>query len=411
MATKTDYYELLSVTRDAHGDDVKRAYRKLAMQYHPDKNPGDKHAEMKFREITEAYEVLSNDQKRAAYDRYGHAAFEQGGMGGGMGGGFDFTGFPGGLSDILNEVFGDMMGGGAAPRSSNGPQRGNDVRFDQEITLEEAFMGIETTIKVATPLTCEPCKGSGAKPGTSPTTCKQCGGAGKVRIQQGFFLMERSCPICNGAGRVIEHACKECRGQGRVRSERNLKVSIPAGVDNGTRIRLAGEGEAGLRGGSPGDLYVFISVKQHGFMHREGPNLLVRMPISFVLAALGGTLEVPTLDGKPAQLTLPEGAQNGQQFRLKGQGMTVLQQARARSSEQRGDLFVEVSVETPVHLTARQKQLLEEFDTASDVKKNNPAAHNFLERVKGFFAQHKSGHKSEHKSSSDPENKKMGVNS
>ncbi len=385
MSTKTDYYELLSVTRDANGDEVKRAYRKLAMQYHPDKNPGDKSAEVKFREITQAYEVLSDNQKRAAYDRYGHAAFEQGGAGGG---GFDFTGFPGGLSDILNEVFGDFMGAaaGGGQRYSNGALRGNDVRYDMELTLEEAFKGIERTIKVTTPQACETCKGSGAKPGTSPVKCKQCEGAGKVRIQQGFFLMERSCPICGGAGKVIEDACKDCRGQGRVRNERTLKVTIPAGVDTGTRIRIASEGEAGMRGGATGDLYVFISVKPHAFLHREGSNLLARMPISFVLAALGGTIEVPTLNGAPASLALPEGAQNGQQFRLKGQGMTMLQQGRVRSETGRGDLFVEISVETPIHLSPKQKQLLEEFDTLSVAVKNNPQAHSFLERVKGFFA-------------------------
>lgn len=385
MATKTDYYELLSVSRNANGDEVKRAYRKLAMQYHPDKNPGDKTAEVKFREITEAYQILSDDQKRAAYDRYGHAAFEQGGMGGAGMGGFDFNGFPGGLSDILNEVFGEMMGGGGGRASSTGAQRGNDVRYDLELTLEEAFKGVEKEIKVSTPQTCETCKGSGAKPGSSPTTCKQCQGAGKVRIQQGFFLMERSCPVCSGAGRVIEDPCKDCRGQGRTRKERTLKITVPAGVDTGTRIRIASEGEAGMRGGASGDLYVFIAVKPHAFLHREGANLLARMPISFVLAALGGTLEVPTLDGKPANLTLPEGAQNGQQFRLKGQGMTMLQQARVRGEVTRGDLFVEISVETPVNLTAKQKQLLEEFDTASEPKKNNPHMHGFLEKVKGFF--------------------------
>ncbi|NDE90481.1 MAG: molecular chaperone DnaJ [Alphaproteobacteria bacterium] len=396
MSSKVDYYELLSVSRDANGDEVKRAYRKLAMQYHPDKNPGDKTAEVKFREISEAYQILSDDQKRAAYDRYGHAAFDQNGGAGFGAGGFDFTGFPGGLSDILNEVFGDMMGGGgASARSSTGAQRGNDVRYDLELSLEEAFKGAEKTIKVATPLTCETCKGSGAKPGTSPTTCKQCGGAGKVRIQQGFFLMERSCPVCAGAGRVIEHACKDCKGQGRVRSERTLKTTIPAGVDTGTRIRIAGEGEAGLRGGSSGDLYVFIAVKPHAFLHRESANLLARVPISFVLASLGGVIEVPTLDGKPANLTLPEGSQPGQQFRLKGQGMSILQQGRTRGEATRGDLFVEISVETPINLSKKQKELLEEFEANTDVKKNNPQAHGFLERVKGFFAKENAEPKSE----------------
>lgn len=384
MSTKTDYYELLSISRDANGDEIKRAYRKLAMQYHPDKNPDDKNAEMKFKEISEAYQVLSDDQKRAAYDRFGHRAFEQGGMGGA--GGFDFTGFPGGLSDILNEVFGDFMGAaGAAQRSSTGAQRGNDVRYDLEVTLEEAFRGVEKTIQVITPLTCETCKGSGAKPGTTPSQCKQCAGMGKVRIQQGFFLMERTCPVCAGAGRVIEHACADCRGQGRVRSERTLKVTVPPGVDSGTRIRLAGEGEAGLRGGAQGDLYVFLAVKPHPFLQREGPNLLARIPVSITLAALGGNLEVPTIDGTPANLTLPEGTQNGQQFRLKGQGMSLLKQARVKGEVTRGDLFVEIGVEIPVHLTGRQKDLLKEFDSLAEQKKNNPQAHGFFEKAKRFF--------------------------
>lgn len=381
MATKTDYYELLGVSRDADGETIKRSFRKLAMQWHPDKNPGDEAAAKKFRDISEAYQVLSDDEKRAAYNRFGHAAFEQSG---GMGG-FDF-GFPGGLADILNEVFGEMVDGGRSRGNPQGATRGNDMRYDLEIKLEEAFAGVQKKINVVTPVACEPCKGSGAKPGTTPASCKQCGGQGKVRMQQGFFLMERSCPICHGAGRVIEQPCKDCGGQGRVRKERTLEVTIPAGVDNGTRIRLAGEGEAGMRGGGNGDLYVFLAVKAHPLFEREGANLLARIPISFSTAALGGTLEVPTLDGKPAQLTIPEGTQHSQQFRLKNQGMRVLQQGRSRGQDAlRGDLFVEMVVETPVNLNKKQKELLREFEKLSDHKNNHPESEGFLGRVREFF--------------------------
>lgn len=382
--TKTDYYELLEVSRTANGDELKRSYRKLAMKYHPDKNPGDAAAESKFKEISEAYEVLSDEQKRAAYDRFGHAAFEQGGAGAGAGN-FDF----GGLSDILNEVFGEFMGGAAggagARGQGGGAARGRDSRYDMDITLEEAFKGTEKNINVTTALSCETCKGSGAKPGTSAATCKQCNGYGKVRMQQGFFLMERTCPVCMGEGRVIEHACESCRGQGRVRRERTLSVTIPAGVDNGTRIRLAGEGEAGARGGPSGDLYVFLAVKPHAFFQREGTNLLARVPVSMTLASLGGTLDVPTIDGKPAQVNLPEGTQTGQQFRLKGQGMTTLNTASRKGDVVRGDLFVEITVETPVNLSKKQKELLKEFEGLSEDKKNSPAAQGFFDKVKKFF--------------------------
>lgn len=379
--TKIDYYELLSVGREADGETIKRAYRKLAMQYHPDRNPDDAAAETKFREISEAYQVLSDDQKRAAYDRFGHSAFEQGGAGAG---GFDFGGF-GGLHDILNEVFGEFMDAGSRGRGGAGPARGKDMRYDVEITLEEAFRGVAKPINVVSPIMCEPCKGSGAKPGTSSSGCKQCGGHGKVRVQQGFFLMERSCPVCSGEGRVIEHACPSCNGQGRVRRERTLEVTIPPGVDNGTRIRLAGEGEAGPRGGAKGDLYVFLAVKPHALFQREGANLLARIPVSIATAALGGMLEVPTLEGKPANLNVPEGTQSGQQFRLKNQGMSVLQQGRGRGGEPpRGDLFVEVIVETPVHLSKKQKELLREFEKLGEGK-NSPQASGFFDKVKDFF--------------------------
>lgn len=380
-SAKADYYELLEVTRAADGDELKRAYRKLAMKYHPDKNPGDVAAETRFKEISEAYEVLSDGQKRAAYDRFGHAAFEQGGMGGGPGAGnFDF----GGLSDILNEVFGEFMGGAGGARGPQGAARGRDSRFDLEISLEEAFKGAEKHIGVTTALSCDTCKGSGAKPGTNTSTCKQCDGHGKVRMQQGFFLMERTCPVCMGEGRVIEHACETCRGQGRVRRERTLSVSIPAGVDNGTRIRLSGEGEAGLRGGPNGDLYVFLGVKTHPLFLREGANLLAKIPVSMTMAALGGSLEVPTIDGKKESLSLPEGTQNAQQFRLKGQGMTTLAQGQRRSPAARGDLFVEIVVETPVNLSGKQKELLRAFEELSE-KKNSPQSEGFLGKVKKFF--------------------------
>lgn len=379
---KADYYELLSVTRDADGETIKRSYRKLAMQYHPDKNPGDAAAEAKFKQLNEAYQVLSDDEKRAAYDRFGHRAFEQGGGAGGFDFGFG-GGFPGGLSDILNEVFGEFMDAGASGRG--GAARGRDVRYDVEIELEEAFKGAEKTINVVTPQSCETCSGSGAKPGTSASSCKHCGGAGKVRVQQGFFLMERSCPVCSGQGRVIEHACGTCHGQGRVRKERSLKVAIPPGVDNGTRIRISGEGEAGARGGQVGDLYVFLSIKPHAFFQRDGVNLLVKVPVSMALAALGGTIEVPTLDDKPASVSLPEGTQNGQQFRLKARGMAPLQQGRSRGEPLRGDLFVEMVVETPVNLTRKQKELLQAFEEEAELKKYSPQAHGFFDRVKEFI--------------------------
>ncbi len=382
--TKVDYYELLSVTRDADGETIKRAYRKLAMQYHPDRNPGDKAAEAKFREISDAYQVLSDAQKREMYDRYGHAAFEQGGPGAG---GFDFggAGFPGGLSDILEEVFGDFMGGGGRGGAS-GAARGKDVRYDIEISLEEAFKGADKSINVVSSVSCETCDGSGAKPGTNPATCKHCGGHGKVRLQQGFFLMERTCPVCNGAGKVIEQPCPTCHGQGRTRKTRTLQVTIPPGVDNGTRIRLAGEGEAGMRGAGNGDLYVFLAVKPHSLFSREGANLLARVPISMTMAALGGKLEVPTIDGKPADVALPEGTQSGQQFRLKNLGMTILQQSPSRNPKdaRRGDLFVEVAVETPVNLNKKQRDLLKEFEKLSD-EQNSPQSQGFFDKVKAFL--------------------------
>ncbi len=373
--SKADYYELLGVSRTASPDELKKAYRQKAMKYHPDRNPGDKDAEHKFKEINEAYDVLRDEQKRAAYDHYGHAAFENGGAGGF--GGFDFGG---GFSDIFEEMFGEILGGGArrgGPRSAG--QRGSDLRYDLEITLEEAFKGVEKTIKIATMATCEECEGKGAAPGTSPVTCPSCGGQGRVRVQQGFFTIERACPTCQGAGQVIKDPCKKCGGSGRVRKERALAVTIPAGVENGTRIRLSGEGEAGLHGARAGDLYVILAVEGHGFFRRDGANLYCRAPISMTMAALGGKIDVPVIDGNKTEVEIKAGTQSGHQVRLRGQGMSVLR------SHSRGDLYVELAVETPVRLSKRQKELLEEFSIEAEKNKTHPESESFLERVKGLF--------------------------
>ena len=370
---KQDFYELLGVTKGAGAEDLKKAYRKLAMQWHPDRNPGDKAAEQKFKDINEAYDVLKDDQKRAAYDRYGHAAFENGGRGAGPG---DF-GFAAGFADIFDEMFGDFMGGRRGQQSAT---RGNDLRYNMEITLEEAFKGKQASVRVQTLIACESCSGTGAESGSKPVTCPTCHGHGRVRAQQGFFTIERTCPTCNGGGRVIENPCRVCSGQGRVRREKTLSVSIPAGVEDGNRIRLSGEGEAGLRGGAPGDLYIFLSVKPHRFFQRDGANIQCRVPIDITTAALGGTIEVPAIDGSRAKLTIPAGAQTGRQFRLKGKGMSVLR------SPSRGDMYIEVTVETPVNLTKRQQELMREFAEAGDGKRaTSPEAEGFFSRVKEFF--------------------------
>src|SRR5579864_4978344 len=369
---KQDFYELLGVAKGAGAEDLKRAYRKLAMQWHPDRNPGDKAAEQKFKAINEAYDVLKDDQKRAAYDRFGHAAFENGGRGAGPG---DF-GFAAGFADIFDEMFGDFMGGRRGQQSAT---RGNDLRYNMEIALEEAFKGKQTNIRVPTLTACESCSGSGAESGSKPVTCPTCHGHGRVRAQQGFFTIERTCPSCHGGGRVIENPCRVCGGQGRTRREKTLSVTIPAGVEDGNRIRLSGEGEAGVRGGAPGDLYIFLSVKPHRFFQRDGANIQCRVPIDMATAALGGVVEVPAIDGSRAKLTIPAGSQTGRQFRLKGSGMSVLR------SPSRGDMYIEVLVETPVNLTKRQQELLREFDTAGDVKKTHPESEGFFSRVKEFF--------------------------
>lgn len=377
--SKADYYELLGVSRTASADELKKAYRQQAMKYHPDRNPGDQAAEHRFKEINEAYDVLRDEQKRAAYDRYGHAAFEQGGMGG-MGGGFGGFDFAGGFGDIFEEMFGEILGGG--PRrggTRSAGQRGADLRYDLDITLEEAFKGIEKNIKVATLVVCEACEGKGAAPGTAPTACPTCGGQGRVRVQQGFFTIERTCPTCQGQGQVIKDPCKKCHGAGRVRKERTLAVTIPAGVENGTRIRLSGEGEAGQHGARPGDLYVILAVEGHGFFRREGANLYCRAPIPMTLAALGGKIDVPVIGGGKAEVEIKAGTQSGHQVRLRGQGMSVLRSAM------RGDLYVELAVETPSRLNKRQKELLEEFAIESEKNKTNPESEGFFDRVRHMF--------------------------
>lgn len=375
MASKRDYYEVLGVSKTANAEDLKKAFRKQAMQHHPDRNPGDKEAEHKFKEVNEAYDILRDDQKRAAYDQYGHAAFE-GGMGGGRGGqGFDFTSF----SDIFDDLFGEFMGGRGGQGGRSAGNRGSDLRYNLEITLEDCYRGKTAKIRVPTSIACEACDGSGAEAGAQPIACPTCKGHGKVRAQQGFFTIERTCPTCGGAGRVIEKPCKVCGGAGRTHKEKTLSVDIPPGVDEGNRIRLAGEGEAGLRGGQPGDLYVFLSVQPHRLFRREGQHLHCRVPVSMTKAALGGTAEVPTLDGGQARITIPEGTQTGKQFRLRGKGMPSLQQSGFGAGN--GDLYIQVMVETPVKLSKRQRELLEEF-AQLDGEESSPESTGFFDKVK-----------------------------
>jgi molecular chaperone DnaJ len=370
---KADFYETLGVGKSADEKDLKSAFRKLAMQFHPDKNPGNAAAEAKFKEINAAYETLRDPQKRAAYDRFGHAAFENGGGGGGFGGGAG-----GGFADIFEDIFGEMMGGGRGKRQSNGRERGADLRFNMEIALEEAFGGKTAQIRVPSSISCEVCSGSGAKPGTQPTSCGTCGGQGRVRASQGFFSVERACPTCNGRGTIIKDPCGKCSGQGRISQERSLEVNIPAGIEDGTRIRLTAEGEAGSRGGPAGDLYIFISIKPHEFFQRDGADLYCKVPVSMTTAALGGQFEVATLDGTQTRVKVPEGTAHGKQFRLKGKGMPVLRQTAM------GDLYIQIDIETPQNLSARQRELLQEFDQLSS-KENSPQSSGFFSRMKEFF--------------------------
>ncbi|MCR9124950.1 MAG: molecular chaperone DnaJ [Rhodobacteraceae bacterium] len=377
--SKKDFYDVLGVSKGASADEIKKAYRQKAKEFHPDRNADNPNAEAQFKEANEAYEVLKDADKKAAYDRFGHAAFE-GGMGGGgqRSGGRGFGGqadFSSAFSDVFDDLFGDFMGGqrGGGRRAA----RGSDLRYNLRINLDEAFAGLQKTIKVPTAIMCESCDGSGAEGGGEPSTCPTCSGMGKVRAQQGFFTVERTCPTCSGIGQIIKNPCKSCGGAGRVEKDRALNVNIPAGVETGTRIRLAGEGEAGMRGGPPGDLYIFVEVTKHDLFERDGVNLYCRVPVSMSKAALGGSIEVPTIDGGRGRVQIPAGSQSGRQMRLRSKGMPALRGGGT------GDMFIELAVETPVNLTARQKELLEEFDKLSE--DNNPESKSFFSSVKGFW--------------------------
>jgi molecular chaperone DnaJ len=367
----TEYYDLLEVERTADEKAIKSSYRRLAMKCHPDKNPGCKDSEAKFKAISEAYDCLKDPQKRAAYDRFGKAAFENGGQGGRGGQGFE------GFSDIFDNIFGEFMGGGRGQRG--GAQRGADLRYDLEITLEDAFHGKAESIRVDVAALCDICAGSGAKPGTRARACNTCNGHGKVRAQQGFFVVERACPTCHGRGQVVGDPCDGCHGEGRVEKSKTLEVNIPAGVDEGTRIRLTGEGEAGARNAPAGDLYIFLHISRHSLFQREGTTLFARAPISFTTAALGGTIEVPGLDRQRHEIRIPAGIQSGKQLRQRGAGMPVLNGRGA------GDMVVQIEVETPTHLSARQKELLEEF-RATETGDECPQTSGFFSRLKSMFA-------------------------
>jgi molecular chaperone DnaJ len=368
---KRDFYETLGVERAANDAEIKTAFRKLAMKHHPDRNPGDKDCEHKFKELNEAYEILKDPNKRAAYDRYGHAAFEQGAGGAAAGFGADFA-------STFADIFDDFFGRGGRRGRAGGRERGNDVRYTMEITLEEAYSGKAAQVRLPTSVTCEVCSGSGAKGGAKPKTCATCAGHGKIRQTQGFFTLERTCPACHGRGQVIDDPCPSCAGSGRMQRDRTLSVNIPSGVEDGTRIRLAGEGDAGARGGPSGDLYIFLSVGGHDFFQRDGADLHCRVPISMVAAALGGELEVPTIDGNKTKVKIPEGTQSGRRFRLQSRGMPVLR------TRQVGDMYVQVMVETPQNLTKRQRELLSEFERLSS-KDTQPEAAGFFGKVKEFF--------------------------
>jgi molecular chaperone DnaJ len=371
-----DYYELLGVSKGASQDEIKKSYRKLAMKYHPDQNPNDKEAEKKFKEINAAYDILKDEKKRAQYDQFGEAAFQGGGGGQGGGfGGFDFNG--GGFSDIFEDLFGNFGGGGRGQSQAN--TRGSDLRYNLEISIEEAFHGEQKTIKINTQSKCEPCGGTGSDDGGKTTICTTCNGQGKVRMRQGFFTVERTCQTCNGMGSIIKNPCKKCHGQGRAMKSKNLSVKIPRGVEEGTRIRLSGEGEAGIRGGQAGDLYIFISLKQHNLFEREGANIHCEVPLKITTAILGGQVEVPTIEGNKARLKVPAGTQNGHIFRLKGKGFT-----RVGTDVVIGDMYVHAKLEVPVNLNKKQKELLEKFEAELDAK-SNPESEGFLNKVKNFL--------------------------
>ncbi|MDE0968424.1 MAG: molecular chaperone DnaJ [Octadecabacter sp.] len=376
--SKRDYYEILGLSKSANADEIKKGYRQKAKELHPDRNTDRPDAESQFKEAGEAYEILKNADKKAAYDRYGHAAFE-GGIGNGGGGQPGAGGqgdFGSAFSDIFDDLFGNMGGARGAGGQSRA-SRGNDLRYNLRVTLEEAYAGLHKTVTVPTAVGCGSCKGTGAEGGSEPQTCPTCSGLGKVRAQQGFFTVERTCPTCNGMGQTIKNPCHECRGAGRVEKEKSLSVNIPAGVETGTRIRLSSEGEAGMRGGPTGDLYIFIEVRDHDLFEREVNNLFCRIPVSMATAALGGDIEVPTIDGGRSRVKIPAGSQSGRQMRLRAKGMPALRGGGP------GDMFIEMAVETPVNLTGKQKELLREFeDLASD---NNPQSSNFFKSVKTFW--------------------------
>lgn len=377
MAGK-DYYQILGVDRKASDEDIKKAFRTLAMKYHPDRNKDDPKAEAKFKEVSQAHDVLKDPQKRAAYDQFG-AEGVQNMNAGGMGGGFA-SGFGGAFTDIFEDMFGDMMNRGG---NRNGPQRGGDMQYTMEITLEEAFSGVENTIRIPTNETCDKCNGSGAEAGTSEEQCPTCNGQGRMRLQQGFFTIERTCATCNGAGKIIRDPCKKCSGQGRIRKEKTLKVKIPAGIESGRRIRLAGEGEAGFRGGPAGDLYVLLAVKPHKLFKRDSANIHCRVPIPMTTATLGGEIEVPTVSGTRTKVKIPEGTQTGQQLRLKGKGMPVLR------SDAVGDMFIEVQVETPMNLSRKQQDLIKELDKSlggTAQGKHSPESSGFFSKVKEVWS-------------------------
>jgi molecular chaperone DnaJ len=382
--SKRDYYDVLGIAKGADADAIKKAYRQKAKELHPDRNADNPKAEAQFKEANEAYEVLKDANKKAAYDRYGHAAFENG-MGSSAGGprGGGQGDFASAFSDVFDDLFGDFMGGrGGGTGRRSGAQRGSDLRYNLRINLEDAFAGLQKTITVTTAVSCGSCTGTGAEGGSEPQVCPTCNGMGKVRAQQGFFTVERTCPTCSGMGQIIKDKCKVCHGAGRVEKEKSLSVNIPAGVETGTRIRLSGEGEAGMRGGPAGDLYIFIEVNSHPLFEREGLNLYCRVPVSIATAALGGEIEVPTIDGGRSRVKVPEGSQSGRQMRLRGKGMPALRGSPS------GDMMIELSVETPVKLTARQREILREFDKLSE--ENNPQGSSFFASVKSFWDSMKS---------------------
>ncbi|MDR1693661.1 MAG: molecular chaperone DnaJ [Lactobacillaceae bacterium] len=377
MSVDLDYYQALEVDKNADGETVKKSYRRLAMKYHPDKNPGNKEAEEKFKYICEAYECLKDEQKRAAYDRYGHSAFKQraNGMGGGNPFGFDFDFGAGGFSDIFSDIFSEFMGGGSR-QSSNGSRRGDDLQYSVKLTLEEAFAGVDKEINIARTKECKKCKGFGTKDGKEAPICSNCRGKGRVRVQRGIFIMEDACPECHGEGRIIKDVCPECHGNGHIKKHEDIKVNIPAGIEDGSRVRLSGAGNAGLRGGSTGDLYILVSIAQHKIYEREGANLYAEIPISMVNAALGTKVEIPGVDGEKLEVEINSGSQYGSHIKLKNKGMPFLR------SDKRGDLLIQLRVDVPKKLNERQKEILEEFRNISE----DESSKSFLDKVKDLFS-------------------------